>query len=293
MKKKVYKINKYFLFSFLFLFYQFFVAGITQGQTKNNSAGIRLEAGIVTSESELELRISATSHSPVNAFDIELQYDPDYFEFLRASTDRSVVDFWQSFPLKARDGSIELVGGMIEPLSNQGELITLIFHVKKSGTTEFVMRKGNFALANRKGTAISVPETRSSITIVQNGAEEFARESLPAPRIAEVNMATDPIEKVTVLSVETENNGAVEEIWIRSRKWVFWSDWQKSQLTTAIPRFAWMMHLVVVSWDGNRQEKIIYRWEIFTWKLLLIFVVIVGLIGLWYGAWRVKKRIQN
>lgn len=255
-------------------------------QTKGASAKIYLEAGIVTSESEVELRVLAAPYSPVNAFDLELQYEQEYFEFLRASTARSVVDVWQSLPLKAREGSIRLTGGMIQPLSGQGELITLVFRVKKSGTAEFVMKKGDFALADGQGTVVSVPETRSPITILQNGAEEFVETISLAPRIADVQVTSDPIEKTTILSVKTEDDGAVEKLEVRSRKWLAWSDWRESQLTAAIPQYAWMAQVEAVGWDGSRSEMLVYRWDIAALKL---FTALALLAILMYAAARIIK----
>ncbi len=265
---------------FIAIFFVLCASGFTlyaQAQTTS----IHLEAGIITSESELELRVLATPRSPVNAFDIKLQYSREHFEFLRASTAHSVVDFWQSLPPKAREGSIRLTGGMIKPLSGQGELITLVFRVRKPGKTEFVMKKGDFALADGKGTAASVPETRLSITIVQNGTEKFVETPLPAPKITEVKVASDPIEKVAVLSAKTENDGAVEKLEVRSRKWIFWSDWQESRLTATIPQSAWMAQVAAISWDGGRTETFVYRWNVAFLKLftILALLAVLGYFG--------------
>lgn len=270
--------------NFLFLAACLLLLGVVPAAAQ--TAGIHLEAGVVTSESELELRVLATPRSPVNAFDIEIQYSQEDFELLRASTARSVVDFWQSLPLKARGGSIRLTGGMIEPLSGRGELITLVFRIKKPGQAEFVMKKGDFALADGKGTVVSVSETRSPIAIVQNGAAEFVESSLPAPKIAEVKIARDPVEKIAVLSVKTKDDGAVEKLEVRSRKWLTWSDWQESRLTAAIPRYAWAAQVAVVGWDGGRAETFVYRWDVAATKLLAVFATLAIL---WYAGRRIFK----
>jgi hypothetical protein len=248
-----------------------------------HAAEIRLETGATALGSKMELRVLAVSRSPVNAFDIELQYPMGYFEFLRASTADSVVSVWQSLPLKEKNGSVRLTGGMIEPLSGKGELITLVFRVKKSGTAEFVTKKGDFALADGKGTVVSAPEIRTSVAIAQNDAEEFSEAAMTVPKIAEVAVIKDPIERTAILSVRTEDDGAVKKVQVRSREWLFWSDWQESRLIASIPKGAWMAQVAVVGWEGGRDETMIYRWNVAALKLLAVLFVLAVLI---YGGRR-------
>lgn len=253
---------------------------------QSDAIGVRIETDNAFLESELELRIIASSRSPVNAFDIVLEYPQEYFEFVRASTARSVVSVWQSLPLKAKDGAVQLTGGMIEPFLGEGEIITLVFRAKKPGDATFLMKKTDFALADGRGTVISPPEARHLVSIAESENRAESEFTPSAPRISEIAITQDPLEKATIAVVKTEDDGAVEEVYVRSREWILWSDWQRAQLLSAVPKGAWAIQAAIISWDGGESSATIYRWKVVALKILIIAVFAAVA---WYGGRRVVK----
>lgn len=285
------RISKYFkVFLRISIVFLFVFSLSVYAQAEAVSIDINLSANNVAPESEVEVRLLVASRSPVNAFDLILEYPQEYFEFVRASTANSVVSVWQSLPLKARDGSVRLTGGMIEPFLGEGEIITLIFRAKKSGDAALVMKKTDFALADGKGTSISAPEARHLVSIAESNERAEPEFAPSAPRISEIAITQDPLEKATVAVVKTEDDGAVEEVYVRSKEWILWSDWQKAQLLAAVPKGAWAIQAAIISWDGNESSAIIYRWKVAALKALLI---LLSLSAVWYLFGRVKKKIES
>lgn len=288
------------LFTFYFLYFHshtrqdlpadlFAVASAEEESlAKASLVTIHLDADYVVSKSELKVRVVASSKTPVNAFDIEFAYPREYLDFIRASTANSVVSVWQYLPADAQGGVIRLTGGMVKPfMGNDGEIITLVFFAKAPGVAEFVFKKTEFAVADGKGTVVSVPETFSQIVIAENGQIPLPEFQTPPPRV-EAAVVPHPSENVAVLSIKTEDDGAVKEVLVRSREWVLWSEWQKARLTIAVPKYVWALQVAAIGWDGARGEATVYRWGVAGVKL---FVILIALSGVWYFIilWRRKR----
>lgn len=274
-----------------FLLILFFIISLpVYAQTETLYIDIDLSTNNVALKSELEVKLLVVSHEPINAFDIVLEYPQEYFDFIRGSSANSIVSVWQSLPPKAREGNIRLTGGMIKSFLGKGEIITLIFQAKKPGDVAFVIKKTDFALADGKGTVISAPEVNQIISIEEALEQVESKFISSAPRISEIAIMQDPLEKKTIAMVKTEDDGAVEEIYVRSRKWILWGDWQKTQLLATVPKDAWAIQASVISWDGSQSDAIIYRWNVVALKVLLI---LLSLSAVWYLFRRVKKKIES
>lgn len=253
-----------------------------------DSAAIRLSVDHVVSNSEFKMRIAASSKAPINAFDIELAYPQERLDFLRASTESSIVSVWQYLPKDVQGNVIRLTGGMTQPFSGEdGEIITLIFFAREAGAAEFIFKRTEFAVADGKGTAVSVPETSSQIVIAESDRGE-EREFQPSPpQIQQVDVISDPAEGVAVLSVKTEDDGAIRELLVRDQQWFLWSEWRKvSGLTAAVPKYAWVLQVAAIGWNGARSETTMYRWNIAAAKA---FLILLTFLAVWHWFGRVRK----
>lgn len=265
------------------------------GKAENNDIGVILKTSSTGHGSEVEVKVTAFSQLPVNAFDIIVEYSPEHLEFTRASTVNSVVSVWQSLPLEKRNGSLRLTGGMIQPFSGkEGEIITLAFRAKISGLTEVVLKRADFFLADGKGTLVETLPNSARFAITKFDANLLAGPEAPAPRISEVTVARDPLAKTPIVLVKTEDDGAVREMQMRSREWLLWSEWQKTRLTASVPKHAWAIQLAAIGWSGSMAETAtIYRWDVIGLKLLIIFAALAMLgyaIKRIFRIWKIKKR---
>lgn len=277
--------------AFLFFLLVFPAPTATQAQTDSLVLTIDLSTTQAELASQIEMRVLVSAQEPVNAFDISLEYSGERFEFLRASTTGSIVSAWQSLPLAdEQSGSLRLVGGMVSPfLGENGQIITLIFRATSSGDTAFSVSKADFALADGKGTPIHATiASRESIVSVSPEPK-----TVSPPKIVETTIVQDPLTKTPIVSVKTEDEGAVAETRVRNREWLLWSDWQKTRLPAAIPKYSWTAQIAAIGWDGSESVVTLYRWNIAALKGLLVFAAL-AVLGYasrrLFELWKIKKR---
>jgi len=285
--------NIFIIFSLVFICSILFFTGSfsVNAQTKLASVNINLSADNIAPGSEVEVRVLTASAKPVNAFDITLEYSPELFELVRASTRRSIVSFWKSLPVEGKGGAMRFVGGIIEPFSGKnGEIITLVFLARDFGSADFAVKKADFALADGKGTLIRPEEARSKVVIAENSQLARSELKLPAPQISEITLTKDPATNNPIILAKTNDDGGIKEVRARTRSWFLWSDWHKAQLTVPIAKYAWAIQLKAFGWDGQETNTVIYRWHIGALKLLII---LAGLVILWYAVQRFIKSAKR
>ncbi len=268
---------KYFLYFTIIIIYISLTSFTAYGQqTEDVYLHINTSANNVAPESEIKITVLATAYKPVNAFDITLEYSPVLFELVRASTEGSIVSLWKSLPVENKDGTIRLIGGLIEPFSGQnGKIINLFFRARGDfGSGDFVIKKANFAFADGKGTLVQAKESHSKVMVKENAQLARSEFSPSTPQISGVTITKDPIEKRPIISVRTTDDGGIKKIYIRSRSWMLWNDWRETRLTTSIPRYAWMAQVKIFDWEGKEKTFTIYRWDIAGLKLLIIAAII-------------------
>jgi len=274
MKMLLHKII-FTILAMITLFSAFSSVHIATAQVEHPILTISINENQLVVNSEIDVRILVSSTDLVNAFDLILQYPSDYLEFVRASTKNSIATVWQSLPPKIVNDSIRLTGGMIEPFSGSGEIITLVFRTKKIGEVDFSMQKTDFVFYDGVGTIVVAPEVKKIVSISENDRYTSVEYVQPIPEIYKIDVVRDSLEKVTLVTVKTKDDGMIEDVYIRSRKWILWSDWQKTQLLAAVPDGAWAIQASVMSWGGNlSSDVVVYRWEIIVTKILIIAVVV-------------------
>ena len=240
---------------------------------------LNISSSEVAPESLFEVRILVSSEKEINAFDIELEYSPELFSFERTSTARSVVSLWKSLPFSDGDGTINLVGGSITPWSGaNNEIITLIFKARREGTASFRVKNSRLALADGLGTNVETSPTIGRVTVSRSAS--FASSGMPSgsPQIAGASIIKDPLTENPVIVLQTLDAGNVKWLGVRSRSWLFWSDWQTSQFVAEIPKYAWAAQFKALGFDGEEETATLYRWNIFSVKFFLLIILMLMLL---------------
>ena len=246
------------------------------------SITLNLSVSEVAPESFFEVEVLASSENEINALDMVLEYSPELFSFERAYTARSVVSLWKSLLFEGDKGTISLVGGSVSPWSgNNNEIATLIFRARRVGNASFVIREADFALADGMGTKV-VASGESRKVVVSQGAS-FASSDIPTipPQIAGASVISDPLTKNPVVVLNTADAGGIKWLGVRSRSWLFWSDWQKAQLTTSIPKYAWIAQIKALGFDGEEVTSTLYRWNIAFIKFIFLTLIFLVLVLIW------------
>lgn len=246
--------------------------------------------------SEIEFKIGVSATNSINAFDILLVHSPELLEFVGARTDHSIASIWQFFPLQdkileqvqGKMASLRLVGGMTTPYSGEnGEIISLIFKAKAKGNAELTVERADLALADGKGTLLSGGMGNLKIKILENDNNPvLIQNNAPAPKISDVVVSVDPSTQNSLIYVQTENDGGVKEMEMRSRNWFSWGEWQKSDLTASVPKNAWAVEIQALGFDNTLSKRVVYFWYEFALKL---GEIIGGLLILWVVSRKLRR----
>ncbi len=120
--------------------------------------------------SKFIVNVFLDANSPVNAFDLEINYSKDTLKSLGFDNTNSIVDIWQASPKILENGNISLIGGILKPETGKGDLIIkLPFEVKDVGVHKISFAKSNIYLADGKGTEIKVPTSSIFISVEKDG----------------------------------------------------------------------------------------------------------------------------
>lgn len=273
------------------LYFTFLLAALTLpmstvAQTARARVHVITSVESVAPGSEIEVKVTVGTEEPINAFDISLEYLPAVFELVRASTDNSIAQIWQSLPIKSENGKILFLGGMTKPFSGDGgEIITVVFKAKNSGVGNFLVTKADLALADGKGTLINGGRAKSSIVVSEEAVLTASEIKSSAPKIREVVFAEDSVTGSPLISVWTENDGSVKEIQMRARSWFLWGDWFRAERVASIPKYAWAIEIRALGFGDEETRESLYRWDIATFKLFGILATLF-LLGFIIYRWR-------
>lgn len=254
---------------------------------------LNLSSEEATPGSLIEVKILVSSENQINAFDIDLEYSPELFTFERAYTGRSVASLWQSMPFSGGDnGSLSIAGGSKNSWSGaNNEIITLVFKARRTGTSSFTVRKADFALADGLGTKVSASGTSRKVIVLDGAYFAGSDIEAPSPQIAGVFIISDPLTKNPVVVLESPDAGSIKWLGIRSRSWIFWSDWQRTQFTAGIPKYAWAAELKALGFNGEEVLTTLYRWNIVIVKIFLILVVFIIIAAFLITRQKSKKKL--
>ncbi len=240
---------------------------------------------------DASVSLLADSDTPINAYLIELRYDPQTLEFLGADEANSIIDVWQKGHA-AQGEIIAFEGGSLKPWSgNGGNLVNLRFKPLKDGGATIAVLNVSFYAADGKGTMVSPAAENITIPVAASASGASASRDKDAPEILEflfVKNPYDPGQKILGFKVG-DARSAVKDVFVRYRTWFFNTPWEKVELPPAIPADAWSASIRVVDGAGNVSERTIYDWGVFARKFSSLLAVCIMLLII--GAAIFKKRM--
>ena len=218
--------------------------------------------------SEFPLRVLIDSPQPLNAYSLNFSYPADLLELVNFDNSRSIINIWQSQPVVYRGGSIKIIGASLTPFQGTGgEIMTINFKAIAEGSALFSFGESAVYLANGKGTKV-IPQVENLEISLQSGGAKIEKrkevDSVP-PEIKILALTEDPFRperKILGFLVEDTGSGTKETL-IRSRRWLWWSDWQSAINPVALINSVWSIDFRVVDNQGNASKKTLYDWGAF------------------------------
>lgn len=275
------------LFMFYVLCFKFQIS-VVNAQAPS-SITLNLSVFEVAPGSLFEVRVLASSEDEINALNIVLEYSSELFSFERSSTSGSVVSLWKSLPFSGEEsGIINLIGGSTIPWTGKNnEIITLMFKARREGTASFVIRSARLALADGLGTQIELSPMSQRMVVSKNAPLALSEIPIAPPQIAGTSIINDPQTNNPLIVLNSSDIGSIKWLGVRSRSWIFWSDWEKTQLVAEVPKYAWVVQFKALGFDGSETEKNLYRWDIFAVKFFFLAFVVLMLVLIW-GKFKLK-----
>lgn len=129
--------------------------------TSGEQSYVRLEpsASIIQTGDDFYIDIYASSHVPVNAVDIILEYDQSIIDVTAVDVGRSVITLWTEKPVFG-NGKVELRGGTYRRGFIQEHYIARVKATAiKTGPSKISARKVIFLAGDGAGTNVPVAET--------------------------------------------------------------------------------------------------------------------------------------
>lgn len=233
--------------------------------------------------SEFTVGVFVNSETPVNAIQLEIGFSPQTLEFLNYNNNFSIIDFWHGDPEIFEDGIIKMEGGLSKPFTgNGGEILKLNFKVKKEGLGQWSFRTANLYYADGLGTLAETKRVAMTMNFSDNA--QFAsleKNDKQSPVIAGLEISRNPVDnsRLAVFNASDKESG-VRTIFLRSRTWFFWNNWEKTASPVGLASGIWSFQLKATDNEGNSvvrtfyiQEEIIRKSIYFASALVLILLV--------------------
>jgi len=255
--------------------------------------------GAIAPQSEFILRMLLKSEKPVNAASFTLTYSHDIFELLnihtKSSVIDSVIDFWVEGPRESRPGVVSGQGGASVPFAGEdGLLLELDFRARAVGVAQVSLLDTQLYYADGGGTRAPVKKKVLFFDVSPDGEVLGIerREDTTPPVFQEFHIATNPIDGLRMIVFKgADSESGVQKIYIRTRAYLSWSEWQEVSIPTRLDRGVWAVEFMLVDSSGNETTKTRYIFGEIIQKIIYIgfFFLLIALIFM--GINRFKKRV--
>lgn len=126
----------------------------------NDTSYVKLSPSktVVMNDERFYIEVYAYAHIPVNALDIEIQFDPNSLEILSVDKAQSVLTIWSEEP-KIENNIISFGGGTYRRgFIGEHLLATIKVRAKTSGKTEFLIKNAELLAGDGKGSPVLVKQ---------------------------------------------------------------------------------------------------------------------------------------
>lgn len=236
------------------------------------------------------LRVLIDSEQPVNAYDVEVTYDPTIVDIDFLNTGNSIVTVLPR-PIRAEGGKIIIKGGSTTAFSGTGgELLSVKLKPVKEGLVQLVVAKSTAYRADGAGTEIAMAGgelplrvTPDSFKAYQSELASIANSSNDAevPEIVVATITENPLnfgERLLVFQAIDLDSG-ISHYEARDRQWLAWSPWREAVNPYPMSEGAWAVQLRAVNNDGNFALATVYQFGNAIWKVAVLVVLLAVLIG--------------
>lgn len=241
----------------------------------------------VAENSEFVVRLFADTSQPVNAYEFTVSYPNNLLDLEAFDNSHSLINVWQTLPAVVGGSRIIFDGGSFTPfLGTHGELLAIKFRARALGIARFDINSAGFYLADGKGTAVTPQAEGTEITVVPSSVSQPALQGpslhgnpIP-PEIDYLAFIPDPFnsgQKFVGFRVADAGSG-VKGAFVRTRSWIFWSDFSSAQNPVALPTNVWAANLKVIDNQGNVSEKTVYDWNAFARGPLWVPVILSAML---------------
>lgn len=253
---------------------------------------------------DFTVKVLVDSDEPLNAYDLMIGYPSDLVLIKSIDNSHSIINIWQNtFFEPPTNGSIKIKGGSLKSFQGEaGEIISFHLTSLKVGRGDFIFEKAAAYLADGKGTMAGVETKNSPLSIysptlefststevIQGKTVEFGEKDKLPPLINFLKIEKNPFndkEKLLIFDVQDKDSG-IKSIWIKTKSYLSWSNWQEASNPYSFSPQVWLIRFRVTDNSGNISERLIYRWEIFGYKLPLSVFLLTFL------TWLVKFGIKK
>lgn len=148
--------------------------------TSNDASYVKLSPSknTVMNNEQFYIEVFAYAHVPVNAVDIDIQFDANSLEILSVDKAQSVLTIWSKEP-KIENNLISFSGGTYRRgFVGEHLLATIKVRAKMAGRTELFLKNVNFLAGDGKGTPVAVSQNSSDSKksfIIYNQGEDPAK----------------------------------------------------------------------------------------------------------------------
>lgn len=290
------KSPKFYILNSIFLILSFyFLFSVSQAEAKT----VFYFQGEQTDKTttDFTVKVLVDSDEPLNAYDLTIAYPSDLVSVKSIDNSHSIINIWQNtFFEPPTNGPIKIKGGSLKSFQGEaGEIISLHLTALKIGRGDFIFEKAAAYLADGRGTMAGVEtknsplliyslvlEPSTSTEIIQGKIVEFGEKDKLPPLINFLKIEKNPFndkEKLLIFDVQDKDSG-IKSIWIKTKSYLSWSNWQEASNPYSFSPRVWAIRFRVMDNSGNISERIIYRWDILIYKVILAVVLLSLLVFL-------------
>jgi hypothetical protein len=238
---------------------------------------VQEQAPIIGGGFSVDIRVDTTE--PLNAYSVNLQYDPNILSVERIRATDSIVDVWREQGREITSGILAFEGASFEEFSGHaGKIATVDFIPRRSDNVTLYFSEAEVYLADGNGTRIVPTSDLWSAFVPMSGSSGSPTKETSA-KVISAELFADPFQPdQKFLSFEIEGDN-VRDTLIRSRSFLTWTDWESVRNPAPLLASVWSVEVRVVDRAGNIQEVVVYDWPFFlVWRIIPILLFIITIL---------------